>query len=168
VLATLGPTFCQVLLIESRRARSRLHSVPLRLHQAHPFRLCPFSFAKPVHWIPPETMAASSGMPGRATSANCRTGSRSWNKIRSQQSRTARVANRNRPDSGAVGLCAAGRTLTMGDTTKIGSFIQSSPHPAWLATTQSHCVYANLALGRLALFNSDPINDLTYGRGQVW
>ncbi len=37
VLATLGPTFRQVLLKEGRRARGRLHLAPLRqLHHAHP------------------------------------------------------------------------------------------------------------------------------------
>jgi PAS domain S-box-containing protein len=46
----------------------------------------------------------------------------------------------------------------MVDLTKIGSFIQSSPHPAWLATAQGHCVYANPALERLTGFNSDQIN----------
>ena len=46
----------------------------------------------------------------------------------------------------------------MADITKIDTFIQSSPHPAWLATTQGHCVYANPALERLTGFNSDQIN----------
>jgi PAS domain S-box-containing protein len=46
----------------------------------------------------------------------------------------------------------------MVDLTKIGSFIQSSPHPAWLATAQGYCVYANPALERLTGFNSDQIN----------
>jgi PAS domain S-box-containing protein len=46
----------------------------------------------------------------------------------------------------------------MAHMTKIGTFIQSSPHPAWLATTQGHCVYANPALERLTGFNSDQIN----------
>jgi signal transduction histidine kinase/ligand-binding sensor domain-containing protein len=46
----------------------------------------------------------------------------------------------------------------MVDITKIDAFIQSSPHPAWLATTQGHCVYANPALERLAGFTSDQIN----------
>jgi PAS domain S-box-containing protein len=48
----------------------------------------------------------------------------------------------------------------MADRTKIDTFIQSSPHPAWLATTQGHCVYANPALERLTGFNSDQINQL--------
>ena len=46
----------------------------------------------------------------------------------------------------------------MADITKIDTFIQSSPHPAWLATTQGQCVYANPALERLTGFNSDQIN----------
>jgi PAS domain S-box-containing protein len=46
----------------------------------------------------------------------------------------------------------------MADVTKIDTFIQSSPHPAWLATAQGHCVYANPALERLTGFNSDRIN----------
>jgi len=46
----------------------------------------------------------------------------------------------------------------MAKITKIDAFIQSSPHPAWLATTQGHCVYANPALERLTGFNSDQIN----------
>jgi PAS domain S-box-containing protein len=46
----------------------------------------------------------------------------------------------------------------MAETRKIDAFIQSSPHPAWLATTQGHCVYANPALERLTGFNSDQIN----------
>jgi PAS domain S-box-containing protein len=46
----------------------------------------------------------------------------------------------------------------MADITKIDTFIQSSPHPSWLATTQGHCVYANPALERLTGFNSDQIN----------
>jgi PAS domain S-box-containing protein len=46
----------------------------------------------------------------------------------------------------------------MADTTKIDTFIQSSPYPAWLATDQGHCVYANPALEHLTGFNSDQIN----------
>ncbi|MDX6460717.1 MAG: hypothetical protein QOE55_4414, partial [Acidobacteriaceae bacterium] len=46
----------------------------------------------------------------------------------------------------------------MADITKIDTLIQSSPHPAWLATTRGHCVYANPALERLTGFNSDQIN----------
>src|ERR1700751_4341690 len=46
----------------------------------------------------------------------------------------------------------------MAKITKIDAFIQSSPPPAWLATTQGHCVYANPALQRLTGFNLDQIN----------
>ena len=46
----------------------------------------------------------------------------------------------------------------MADITKIDTFVQSSPRPAWLATTQGHCVYANPALERLTGLNSDQIN----------
>ena len=45
----------------------------------------------------------------------------------------------------------------MADITKIDTFIQSSPYPSWLATTQGQCVYANPALERLTGFNSDQI-----------
>src|SRR6201993_3000743 len=45
----------------------------------------------------------------------------------------------------------------MAKITKIDAFIQSSPYPAWLVTTQGHCVYANPALERLTGFNSDQI-----------
>ena len=46
----------------------------------------------------------------------------------------------------------------MAETTKIETFIQNSPRPTWLATTQGHCVYANPALERLTGLNSDQIN----------
>src|SRR5271170_6122670 len=46
----------------------------------------------------------------------------------------------------------------MADITKLDAFIQSSPQPSWLATTQGHCVYANPALERLTGFNSDQIH----------
>jgi PAS domain S-box-containing protein len=46
----------------------------------------------------------------------------------------------------------------MADITKIDTFIQSSPYPAWLATAQGHCVYTNPALERLTGFNSDQIS----------
>jgi len=45
----------------------------------------------------------------------------------------------------------------MADITKIDTFIQGSPYPAWLATAQGQCVYANSALERLTGFNSDQI-----------
>jgi PAS domain S-box-containing protein len=46
----------------------------------------------------------------------------------------------------------------MADITKIDTLIQSSPHPAWLAAKQGHCVHANAALERLTGFTSDQIN----------
>jgi PAS domain S-box-containing protein len=46
----------------------------------------------------------------------------------------------------------------MADVTKIDTFIQSSPRPAWLVTTQGQCIYANPALERLTGLNSDQIN----------
>jgi PAS domain S-box-containing protein len=46
----------------------------------------------------------------------------------------------------------------MADITKIDTFIQSSPHPAWLATDQDHCVDANPALERLTGCYSNQIN----------
>jgi PAS domain S-box-containing protein len=45
----------------------------------------------------------------------------------------------------------------MVDSTKIGAFVQSSPHPAWLATSRGHCTYANPALERLTGLKSDQI-----------
>src|SRR5580765_640707 len=36
----------------------------------------------------------------------------------------------------------------MADIPEINRFYQSSPTPAWLATRQGHCVYANPALER--------------------
>lgn len=89
---------------------------------------------------------------GRMLRFEGRTGSRIWNKARSQQVRTARAGNRNRPDSGIVRLYAVGWApwvwlRLMADVMKIDTFIQSSPHPAWLATTQGHCAYANPSPG---------------------
>jgi PAS domain S-box-containing protein len=52
----------------------------------------------------------------------------------------------------------------MADITKIDTLIQSSPHPAWLATTQGHCVHANVALERLTGFNSEEINQADWRR----
>jgi PAS domain S-box-containing protein len=45
----------------------------------------------------------------------------------------------------------------MVDIAKIGAFVESSPCPAWLATSEGHCVYANPALQRLTGLNSDEI-----------
>jgi PAS domain S-box-containing protein len=50
----------------------------------------------------------------------------------------------------------------MADITKIDAFVQSSPHPAWLATSQGECVYANPALEHLTGFNSDQINQVDW------
>src|SRR5215813_2771992 len=46
----------------------------------------------------------------------------------------------------------------MVDITGIDAFIQSSPHPAWLATSKGDCLYAIPALERLTGFTSDQIN----------
>jgi PAS domain S-box-containing protein len=46
----------------------------------------------------------------------------------------------------------------MTDVTKIDAFVQSSPHPAWLATSRGECLYVNAALGRLTGLKSDQIN----------
>jgi len=50
----------------------------------------------------------------------------------------------------------------MADISKIDAFIQSSQHPAWLATTEGHCVYANPALKRLSGLSSDQINQVDW------
>lgn len=46
----------------------------------------------------------------------------------------------------------------MVDISKLETFVQSSPFPAWLATSKGSCVYANLALGRLTGLDSDQTN----------
>jgi PAS domain S-box-containing protein len=46
----------------------------------------------------------------------------------------------------------------MADSTKVDAFVQGSPHPSWLATTQGHCVYANPALERLTGLSPDQIS----------
>jgi PAS domain-containing protein len=46
----------------------------------------------------------------------------------------------------------------MADISNIDTFVQGSPHPAWLATTQGRCVYADPALERRTGFHSDHIN----------
>jgi PAS domain S-box-containing protein len=53
------------------------------------------------------------------------------------------------------------------DITKIDTFVQSSPHPAWLATSKGDCVYANPALERLTGLNSDQINQADW-RSFLW
>jgi PAS domain S-box-containing protein len=45
----------------------------------------------------------------------------------------------------------------MVDIAKIAAFVEGSPCPAWLATSEGHCVYANPALQRLTGLNSDEI-----------
>ena len=50
----------------------------------------------------------------------------------------------------------------MGDITKIDAFVQSSPHPAWLATSRGECLYANPALERLTGLKSDQINQVDW------
>src|SRR5271154_277314 len=52
----------------------------------------------------------------------------------------------------------------MADITKIDTLIQSSPHPAWSATTQGYCVHANVALERLTGFSSEEINQADWRR----
>jgi PAS domain S-box-containing protein len=46
----------------------------------------------------------------------------------------------------------------MAEITKIDSFVQSSPHPAWLATSHGECLYVNPALVRLTGLKSDQIS----------
>jgi PAS domain-containing protein len=55
----------------------------------------------------------------------------------------------------------------MADITKIDTCIQSSPHPAWLATTQGYRVYANPALERLTGFDQIRSTKLT-GAASFW
>jgi PAS domain S-box-containing protein len=50
----------------------------------------------------------------------------------------------------------------MTDITKIDAFVQSSPHPAWLATSWGECVYVNPALVRLIGVKSDQINEVDW------
>src|SRR5258707_15719778 len=50
----------------------------------------------------------------------------------------------------------------MVDITKIDTFIQSSPHPAWLATSRGECLYVNPALERLTGLKSDQINQVDW------
>jgi PAS fold len=46
----------------------------------------------------------------------------------------------------------------MTNITKIDAFVQSSPHPAWLATSRGECICVNPALVRLTGLKSDQIN----------
>jgi PAS domain S-box-containing protein len=50
----------------------------------------------------------------------------------------------------------------MTDVTKIDAFIQSSPHPAWLATSRGECLYVNPALEHLVGLKSDEINKVDW------
>jgi hypothetical protein len=50
----------------------------------------------------------------------------------------------------------------MSDITKIGDFFQSSPHPAWLATSRGECLYVNPALVRLTGLKPDQINQVNW------
>jgi PAS domain S-box-containing protein len=50
----------------------------------------------------------------------------------------------------------------MADITKIDAFVQSSPHPAWLATSRGECLYVNPALERLTGLKSDQINQVDW------
>jgi hypothetical protein len=50
----------------------------------------------------------------------------------------------------------------MTDFMTIDAFLQSSPHPAWLATSGSECLYINPALERLTGLKSDEINQVDW------
>jgi len=50
----------------------------------------------------------------------------------------------------------------MAEITKIDAFVQSSPHPAWLATSRGECLYVNPALERLTGLKSDQINQVDW------
>ena len=50
----------------------------------------------------------------------------------------------------------------MADITKIDAFVQSSPHPAWLATSRGECLYVNPALEHLTGLKSDQINQVDW------
>ena len=50
----------------------------------------------------------------------------------------------------------------MADITKIDAFVQSSPHPAWLATSRGECLYVNPALERLVGLKSHEINQVDW------
>jgi PAS domain S-box-containing protein len=50
----------------------------------------------------------------------------------------------------------------MTDVTKIDAFVQSSPHPAWLATSRGECLYVNPALERLTGLKSDQANQVDW------
>ncbi len=50
----------------------------------------------------------------------------------------------------------------MTDVTKIDAFVQSSPYPAWLATSQGECLYVNPALEHLVGLKSDEIDQVDW------
>jgi PAS domain S-box-containing protein len=50
----------------------------------------------------------------------------------------------------------------MADIGKIDAFVQSSPHPAWLATSRGECLYVNPALEHLTGLKSDQINQVDW------
>jgi PAS domain-containing protein len=50
----------------------------------------------------------------------------------------------------------------MADITKIDAFVQSSPHPAWLATSRGECLYVNPAPERLTGLKCDQINPVDW------
>ena len=50
----------------------------------------------------------------------------------------------------------------MADITKIDAFVQSSPHPAWLATGRGECLYVNSALENLTGLKFGQINRVNW------
>src|SRR3984885_3504088 len=50
----------------------------------------------------------------------------------------------------------------MADIAKIGDFFESSPHPAWLATSRGACLYVNPALVRLTGLKFDQISQVDW------
>jgi PAS domain S-box-containing protein len=50
----------------------------------------------------------------------------------------------------------------MADIGKIDAFVQSCPHPAWLATSRGECSYINPALEHLTGLKSDQINQVDW------
>ena len=50
----------------------------------------------------------------------------------------------------------------MTDITKIDAFVQSSPHPAWLATNRGECLFINPALELLTGLKSDQMNQVDW------
>jgi PAS domain S-box-containing protein len=50
----------------------------------------------------------------------------------------------------------------MAEFTKIDSFVESSPHPAWLATNGGECLYVNPALVRLTGLKSDEVHQVDW------